>query len=288
MSPKTASLREIREIFRQQLIDLPEPEAGALFKIAACHILQIKPHEISILLSSKLNALQIDSFNQILRRLQNHEPIQYIVGYTEFLGRKFMVNHNVLIPRPETEELVLWAIDKLKEKQHPAILDLGTGSGCIAVSLAAEISDSEIFALDLSEKAITTAINNAEMNQVKVNFFQDDILQTNAQKWPHGLDLIISNPPYIREAERAEMAKNVLDYEPSAALFVSNQQPLVFYEKITELAIKKLKSNGLLMFEINESLGNETAQLIKNSGFSDIEIRQDIHKKERMICALKP
>lgn len=227
-----------------------------------------------------------DALNNALELLKQEKPIQYILGETEFFGLPFKVNKNVLIPRPETEELVAWVLKYSKNKEQLTILDIGTGSGCIAVSLAKNLPKAKVYALDISTEAIKIAKYNAEQNNTSVEFIHANILKWNqTELLPAQLkfDVIVSNPPYIREKEKQLMKPNVLNNEPHLALFVQNENPLLFYEAITEFASKYLAQNGMLFFEINEYLGNDMIKLLKNNNFETIELKQDIFRKDRMI-----
>ncbi|MFH6989673.1 peptide chain release factor N(5)-glutamine methyltransferase [Flavobacterium collinsii] len=220
----------------------------------------------------------------LLLQLKKEVPIQYLLGKTNFYGLDFEVNENVLIPRPETEELVEWIInensggDKAKKIK---ILDIGTGSGCIAISLAKNIANAEVYAIDVSKKAIETAKRNAIQNKVEVTFILQNILETEALK--HNFDIIVSNPPYVRNLEKEEIKKNVLDYEPHLALFVDDNDALIFYRKIAELAKENLLQNGQLYFEINQYLGTEMTALLEKMDFRNIELRKDIYDNDRMM-----
>jgi release factor glutamine methyltransferase len=205
---------------------------------------------------------------------------------TIFYVLDFEVNENVLIPRPETEELVEWILESQKSKvksQKLKILDIGTGSGCIAISLAKNIPNATVFAIDISEKALATAKKNAEINGVNVTFLEKNILET--EDLEQQFDIIVSNPPYVRELEKEEIKKNVLDNEPHLALFVEDNDALIFYRKIAELAQKNLVENGQLFFEINQYLGTETVDLLEKMNFKNIELRKDIYGNDRMIKA---
>ncbi|WP_026706345.1 peptide chain release factor N(5)-glutamine methyltransferase [Flavobacterium soli] len=229
---------------------------------------------------------EIQEWNSILEQLKKEIPIQYILGSTEFFGLKFKVNENVLIPRPETEELVEWINEysKIERLKDLKILDIGTGSGCIAISLAKSIPNAKVFAIDISPEALKTAKENAEMNQVEVVFLEKNILETNDLEMQ--FDIIVSNPPYVRNLEKEEIKKNVLDNEPHLALFVEDNDALIFYRKIAELATKNLNQNGRLYFEINQYLGEEMVELLHNKGFQDIELRKDIYDNDRMTKAV--
>ncbi|WP_198520117.1 peptide chain release factor N(5)-glutamine methyltransferase [Lacinutrix sp. Bg11-31] len=227
-----------------------------------------------------------------LEALKNEKPIQYILGETEFYGLPFKVDENTLIPRPETEELVQLIIDchsKQSEESQPSILDIGTGSGCIAISLAKNIGNAQVYAMDVSAKAIKKAKENAVLNKVEVEFIEADILNIchSALDAESTFNVIVSNPPYVRNLEKAEIQNNVLNNEPHLALFVEDDNPLLFYKAITEFAVGKLKENGQLFFEINEYLGPETKILVETFGFKNVEIIKDLFGKDRMIKADK-
>ena len=248
------------------------------------------------ILSDKSFEKTIDWTN-IIERLNNNEPIQYILGETEFYGRRFLVNDSVLIPRPETEELVKYIVDKQK-KQFPvisnqlSILDIGTGSGCIAISIAKELPNFKVSAYDISKKALETAKINAELNKADVTFEKIDILKPSfihsLIQYPlrHSFNIIVSNPPYVMKQEIDRMQKNVLDFEPHLALFVEDSEPLIFFQAIANFAFNNLTDNGLVAVEINETLGEETAEIFRRKGFSKVEIIKDIHQKDRFVSAV--
>lgn len=215
-------------------------------------------------------------------------PVQQVLGYEYFLGRRFEVNPDVLIPRPETAELVDWIVSEAPIGVN--VLDVGTGSGCIAISLAALINNSRVFAYDLSTKALKTAILNAErLNISNVTFVHKDILESQNERFEHpnvdNFDIIVSNPPYIMHKEKSEMSANVLDYEPHLALFVPDSDPLLFYRAIGNHGLKNLRHGGRLYFEINAALGRETCQLLESLGYRDIILRKDLNGLDRMISA---
>ena len=220
-----------------------------------------------------------DRINQIIGDLKANIPIQYIIGEAEFFGLKFKVNEHTLIPRLETEELVQWIL----EHEFTSLLDIGTGSGCISIAVKKN-KNVEILAIDVSGPALLMAKENARINEVDINFSVQDILTTDSLM---RVDVIISNPPYVLEKEKDLMSNNVLDNEPHSALFVSNENPLLFYKKIAELAYLSLSKNGLLFFEINENFGVEIVELLKCIGFVDIELKKDINEKDRMLKAIK-
>jgi release factor glutamine methyltransferase len=240
----------------------------------------------------EMDALQLIQWESALSELLNQKPIQYIIGATEFYGLPFMVNENTLIPRPETEELVDWIVAESRNSATGSlkILDIGTGSGCIAISLAKNLPNAEVFAVDVSEKALAVAKKNADTNKVKVNFIQADILKINDLvelptsnfQLPTHFDIIVSNPPYVRHLEKAEIKPNVLEHEPHLALFVEDTDALLFYRKIAELAKENLAEKGKLFFEINQYLGKETLQLLEKFGFNSTELKKDIYGNDRM------
>jgi release factor glutamine methyltransferase len=235
--------------------------------------------------NEKVNSLEIARVKEIVQGLKTFEPIQYILGETEFYGLNLKVTPSVLIPRPETEELVQWLIEK-NSFDAPRILDIGTGSACIALGIKSQISNSNIFGVDISDKALEIAKINSVQNNLDVNFFQSDILNWENYNWG-SYDIIVSNPPYVREIEKLEMQPNVLKYEPENALFVSNENALIFYNRIADFAQSYLVSNGNLFFEINEYLGEEMCNLLKLKGFVDIELKKDINNKNRMLFCRK-
>lgn len=221
----------------------------------------------------------------IVARLKNAEPLQYILGETEFYGLKLDVNPSVLIPRPETEELVQWILESTGNEKH-RILDVGTGSGCIALALKKGSKSATVSGVDISESALETARKNALKNNLEVEFFQSDMLDWESKRW-NNFDVIVSNPPYVRQCEKVEMKTNVLDHEPENALFVSNENPLVFYRSISLFAKKYLPAGGFLFFEINENFGEEIRLLLEGFEFQDIQIRKDLNHKIRMACCRK-
>jgi release factor glutamine methyltransferase len=232
----------------------------------------------------RLSESEMLTFHFAVKDLLKNKPIQYIIGETEFCDLKFKVNENVLIPRPETSEMIYKIVNRQRttDNRQLSILDIGTGSGCIAISLAKQIPNSKVYALDISEKALEVAKENAINNDAEVTFIHDDILSLK-NKIETKFDIIVSNPPYVRELEKAEMRDNVLNWEPHNALFVSDNDPLIFYRNILEFAKSHLKENGEIWFEINEYLGKEMTDLCKGYGFSDIEIFKDFRGKERIV-----
>ena len=220
---------------------------------------------------------------KIEERLLKYEPWQYIVGEADFYELKFKVTPAVLIPRPETEELVYWINKTVKHRSDVSILDIGTGSGCIPITLKHKLPNAEVFAVDISKEALKTAKFNAEKNNVQVNFKKIDILNKKARKKLADFDVIVSNPPYIPSQEKKLMRENVLKYEPHLALFVENENPTVFYHEIALFAKKHLKANGYLFFEINEFYGQAIIEMLIKEGFKNIEMEKDLAGKDRMI-----
>ena len=226
-----------------------------------------------------------NEIENIIGRLKNHEPIQYILGMTEFYGSPFYTVPEVLIPRPETEELVQWIIQENKLLK-PTILDIGTGTGCIAISLRKNIPESIVFACDISPVCLETARRNANLNASEVSVFEYDILKDTPEIVFPELDIIVSNPPYVRQSEKLRMEKNVLNFEPGLALFVPEYDPLLFYKSIAEFAQVHLKTGGILYFEINEAFGNECSEMLQQKGFSGVKVKKDIHGKNRFVVAV--
>lgn len=238
---------------------------------------------LSDLLMGRDSSVPQDELEQIAIRLERQEPVQYILGQTEFCGRTFVVNKHVLIPRPETAELCQWIV--LSKK----ILDIGTGSGCIAITLAAEMPEAEVTAWDISEEALKVAEENAKRTNVHVKFEQVDILHlpSSILHLTSAFDLIVSNPPYICNKERETMETNVLEHEPHTALFVPNDDPLLFYRAIAQYGQTALKEGGWLYFEINPLYAEALHEMLSKMSYHDIEIKEDQYGKQRMIRAKK-
>lgn len=282
------SSKALFETLVSQITTYEKAEAKEIVFWLLEHYLNLR--KIDIISDKTIDNQSSINWNSIIERLNAHEPIQYVLGETTFYGRRFLVDKSVLIPRPETEELVSYVIKQqgIEESRYQdklSILDIGTGSGCIAISLAAELPNSEVSAFDISEKALTTAQKNAELNSVKVNFQKVDILRflDKNERIDSTFSIIVSNPPYVTKSESSEMRKNVLDFEPHLALFVEDDDPLIFYEAIAKFASKHLQNNGLLATEINETLGESTAKIFKKYGFTEVKIIKDIHKKDRFV-----
>ena len=279
-------IKELQNTFHNQLDVLyVKEEVDSFFFILIERYYEIT--RIQLAMDANLSIHNSEKIIKALELLKQEIPIQYIIGETEFYGLVFNVNEDVLIPRPETEELVDWVVSEFKTKKtRLRVLDIGTGSGCVAISLAKNLSDIEVYAMDVSEKALEVAKINAELNVVDVEFLELDILKTESIR-DLEFDVIVSNPPYVREKEKEKMKSNVLDNEPHLALFVKDEDPLLFYNAITKFACQNLKNSGKLFFEINEFLGSNMIDLLNKNHFESIELRQDIFKKDRMIKGVK-
>jgi release factor glutamine methyltransferase len=274
-----------------------EQEIESFFFILTEYLHNLKRIDVALNPNFELSDEEVEKWNAILAQLQQDKPIQYITGEAWFYGLKFEVNENTLIPRPETEELVEWIIEswkleagrrKSENQKRINVLDIGTGTGCIPIALKANLPQANVSAIDVSENALEVAKRNAELNKVEINFIQANILEVeDLSQLPSSYNIIVSNPPYVRNLEKQEIKKNVLDYEPHLALFVEDTDALLFYRKIAQLAIKNLSPNGLLFFEINQYLGKETVELLENLGFKNIELKKDIYGNDRMVkCSI--
>ena len=259
-------------------------EASALTRIIATELLGVAQMAYFLKDNITLTTEQEALLDNAIERLKKQEPIQYILGYSDFCGLRFKVTPATLIPRPETSELVEWIASEATGKE--SILDIGTGSGCIAVSLAHKVPQSTITAWDISNDALAVAAENSKANGQAVTFEQVDILAY--QPTCEQFDIIVSNPPYIKENEKAEMHSNVLDWEPHTALFVPDSDPLLFYRTIAKKGLTVLKPGGRLYFEINRSHGKETMEMLAALGYTGIELRKDFAENDRMIRTVKP
>ncbi|SHG47339.1 release factor glutamine methyltransferase [Flavobacterium fluvii] len=281
----STKIKDYRIQFIQELSAIYDAgEAESFFYLILEEKKQLKRIDLALNSDLTFSNEEIQVWNSILEELKQEIPIQYLLGKTSFYGLEFEVNENVLIPRPETEELVEWIIGDYfvpRNDKKVKILDIGTGSGCIAIALAKNILNAQVFAIDVSEKALATAQKNAKINAVNVTFIEKNILET--EDLGQQFDIIVSNPPYVRELEKQEIKKNVLDNEPHLALFVEDNDALVFYRKIAELAQKNLSPNGQLFFEINQYLGKEMMELLEKMDFKNIELRKDIYGNDRMM-----
>ena len=277
-------VQQFKKYFISELSNsYPETEIQSFFNILIEFKLNLSRVELALQPMIEFNVTDLDFFQKALKGLKKQLPIQYIIGETEFYGLLFSVNKNVLIPRPETEELVNWIIEEHKRSSTLKILDIGTGSGCIAISLAKNLINAEVFALDVSSEALITSKLNAEINNVAIQFIEADILTLS--KLPNTFDIIVSNPPYVRELEKEQMQQNVLANEPHLALFVKDENPLLFYNAIADFAKNHLIKNGNLYFEINQYLGKQTIKLLQSKSFKNIQLKKDIFGADRMIKA---
>src|SRR5690606_4719799 len=287
------SLQQFLNILHQELDLLyGKEEVDSFFNILIEFHLKLK--RTSYLLNPELEISESvkQQLLNALNRLKQNEPIQYTLGETYFYGLNFKVTKDALIPRPETEELVHWLLQTQKtiNNESPVILDMGTGSGCIAVSIAKHLPKAQVFAMDISKAALEIAAENAKRNKVNVHFIEANILKpkTLETKIPNTtFDILISNPPYVTLQEKDKMKPNVLDFEPHQSLFVTNHNPLQFYNAITKFALNKLKPNGFLFFEINQYLGKETQQLLKSFNFEEVQLKKDLFGNDRMLKARK-
>lgn len=282
-------LKTYKSTFLHELDSLyDKKEIESFFYLVLEKIHHIKRIDLALNPEMEMDKTQLKQWEAIVVELKKQKPIQYILGETEFYGLPFLVNENTLIPRPETEELVEWIIKSTKHEVRDTklkILDIGTGSGCIPISLKKNLPNAIITAIDVSQEALFTAKSNAQQNNVEVSFIQKNILET--LDLEEQFDVIVSNPPYVRNLEKAEIKPNVLEFEPHLALFVDDNDALLFYRKIGELARKNLSENGTLFFEINQYLGKETVALLDNLGFKNIELKKDIYGNNRMIKCTK-
>ena len=316
-------LKDFKKIFTDKLTEIyPQSEIDTFFFYLMEEYLEFQRIDIVLKADFIIPSDVLSTLNNAIGRLQNEEPIQYILGKTEFYGFPFLVDENTLIPRPETEELVEWILNEVKGKRQKVkgnnatltfnlkpltLLDIGTGTGCIPISLKQHLPKATISAIDVSSDALKIAKENATLNSVDINFVEADILtvdnldflsvraqsRTTTQK-PFDsaqgdnslkLDIIVSNPPYVRELEKVEIKNNVLENEPHLALFVADDNPLIFYDKIADLALKHLSETGLLFFEINQYLGKETTEMLTQKGFKNIVLKKDFVGNDRMIKA---
>jgi len=262
----------------------PRQEIESISKLIFEKVLGLSRLQVYLNQHVTISPANLAQITEIVNRLIQFEPIQYILGKTEFYGLPLNVNAAVLIPRPETEELVDWIINN-KPPLSPIILDIGTGSGCIPIALSKKLPEASVDGWDISNEALKVARENAELNKAKVNFSYADVLNQSYPVQPQKYDIIVSNPPYVTVSEQLSMLKNVIDYEPHIALFVPDTDPLIFYRAIADIAINQLKQGGKLYFEINEQFGNETADLLSLKGFKNIIIKKDINGKVRMLKA---
>lgn len=302
-------LKEIKTIFHQELGDsYPKEEIDSFFYRCIEHYQKLERFVLAIQPGLTLTKSEEQPLFEALAQLKQEKPLQYILGKAHFMDLELLVNEHVLIPRPETEELVRWILEDLQDDtglgpdaersrsvistthkdRSLQILDIGTGSGCIAIALAKALPNAKVTAIDISEKALAVAQKNSVFNNVDVTFVKQDILDSQlAPELELQFDIIVSNPPYVRQLERSQMQKNVLEYEPHTALFVPDNDALIFYDAIAQFAKKHLKKKGSLYFEINQYLGDETQALLNAHDFSEIELRKDMFGNDRMLKAIR-
>ncbi len=308
-------LREIKNIFHKELDSLfPIEEVDAFFYRCVEHYLKLERFVLAVRPELNLTKEEEQPLFEALTQLKQERPLQYILGEAHFMDLELKVNESVLIPRPETEELVQWILDDIGSHANKnintdaersrsvistslndplpftqnlkpfTILDIGTGSGCIAIALAKHLPEAKVYALDVSEKALEVARENAQRNQVDITFLHQDILELDPEfALELDFDIIVSNPPYVRELEKEKIKKNVKEYEPDTALFVPDKDPLLFYRSIAQFSKANLKKKGSLYLEINQYLGEETKALLKAHNFSEIELRKDLFGNDRML-----
>jgi release factor glutamine methyltransferase len=280
------TVKDVTIHFKQELNNVYDVlEIDALSLLVLTELLDKSKAQLKAFPETEIIKTQAERITQILTELKTGKPIQYILGHTEFYGLPFKVNPSVLIPRPETEELVQWILQSVNTSVKN-ILDIGTGSGCIAVTLKKHLPNVKVYAMDISPTALQTARQNAELNQVEVDFIEADILNITDIDLPV-FDIIVSNPPYVTQTDKARMHQNVTGFEPHTALFVPEEDPLLFYNAIADFAQKLLIGNGQLFFEINESYGEQTVNLLANKLFTNIELKKDLPGRDRMIRAEK-
>lgn len=275
-------LKEIKKIYHIELDAVyPVEEVDSFFYMAIEHYLKLERFVLALEPNYVVTKDEESTLFLVVDKLKKHIPIQYILGTAHFMGLDFNVNTNVLIPRPETEELVSWILNEVNVNQEITILDIGTGSGCIAITLAKNLPKAKVFALDISKEAILVAKSNAEANNVTVTFLEQNILEEPSLK--QNFNIIVSNPPYVRDLEKKEMSANVLEHEPNLALFVSDNNPLAFYKAITNFSVNHLRENGKLFFEINQYLGEQTKELLVGLNYINIKLKKDMYGNDRML-----
>ncbi len=282
---KTSTIKEVIRYIKNALNKIyPEPEIDSLIDIIMDHAVKLKKTDLLINREQTITHQQLKKIENITKQLKKQKPIQQILGETEFYNITLKIEPHILIPRQETEELVDWII-KDSAHQRIKILDVGTGSGCIAIALAKNLPLASVTALDYKQKIIDTARKNAQLNDVNIRFICSDIL--NEALPDETYDLIVSNPPYVRSSEKKYMKRNVLDFEPNESLFVKDHDPLIFYRKIIQLVRENLTNKGFVYFEINENLGEEMVRLMKEHKLRNICLKKDLNNKDRMIKAQK-
>ncbi|MDO6390608.1 peptide chain release factor N(5)-glutamine methyltransferase [Pontibacter sp. BT731] len=279
-----ATIQQTSQYIRESIQEaFPEPEAGAIAQLVLEHVLQKSRQQLSLAQQEELNPEQEAQVQQAVERLKKQEPVQYVIGTAHFYGLDLLVDERVLIPRPETEELVNLVVHEHKDHSSLQVLDICTGSGCIPLALAAHLQADRVYGLEVSEGALKVARANARQLKLPVAWLEQDVFEPIQGIAPHSLDIITSNPPYVKEQEKALMRANVLAFEPHLALFVADEDPLKFYKRIAEVGVGLLKKGGRLYFEINEQYGQEVRQLLLQAGFAQAQVVQDLFGKDRIV-----
>ncbi len=286
MFEEKTRVSDITQFFRKELEGLyPRPEIEQFIALTFAHILDFSRVDLILNTEEPIKVEKTRSLMNVVEKLKQFEPIQYILGQVLFYGIPLKVNRDVLIPRPETEELVRWILDEnLGTDVH--VMDVCTGSGCIALALKNQLKDATVFGVDKSVEALNIATQNATSNKIGVDFFHFDVLKQASFGFMK-FDIMVSNPPYVRHLEKFQMDKNVLDFEPHMALFVDNEDPLLFYRIIVELADGHLNKSGQLFFEINEAYGGDVMQLLRDHNYTNCELRKDLNGRDRMVRGIK-
>lgn len=281
-------LRDIKQYYYNELYVLyGEQETLSMLNLLIQHFYGLSRADQSLQPDFRLTETEMLKLHFAVKKLKKEEPIQYLIGETEFAGLTIQVNTDVLIPRPETEELVEKIISENSEKNNLTLLDIGTGSGCIALSLKKRLPQSTVVAIDVSAEALAVAAQNKDLNNLDVSFVQLDILNKNTRNTLGMYNLIVSNPPYVTETDKRQMQNNVINYEPHLALFVTDDDPLLFYREIAEFALSHLKEKGSLWFEINEALADEVIGFLESKAYGTIELHNDVHNKARFVSCVK-
>lgn len=287
MKVKSNKIKDIRDHYLGRLKKIyPEQEAKTLLEILFEDLLDISRVEMLTGPRERLSESEMLTIHFAVSDLLKNRPVQHIIGKAEFFGLILQVDHNVLIPRSETEELVAWILDETVQKSGLRVLDIGTGSGAIALALKNERPEWDVWALENSDKALEAARKNARNYNLQIHFLQTDILDEISREKLSAFDIIVSNPPYVTESDKAEMQPNVLDFEPAEALYVPDENPLLYYRVISNFAVKNLRKQGKIFLEINEKFGSEMIQLLEDHGFVNIILRKDLRDRHRMIMGV--
>jgi len=288
MQWRTNKLFDLRKDYANELYPLyGKKESEAMLNLLVKRYFNLSRSDLAANPEFRLSESEILRLHFAVNELKNHRPIQYILKHVDFLNAKILVNESVLIPRPETEELVQLILKNEKQNEELRVLDIGTGSGCIAISLAKNLKHAQITGIDVSEEALTTAGKNSFINEVFVSFTLFDILNPDSGEDLGNFDILVSNPPYVTKDDKKHMKENVMQHEPHLALFVEGDDPLLFYHAILYFALDHLRPGGRIYFEINEAFGSDVTDLLKKSGFKQVELHKDIFSKDRFVSALK-